>query len=249
MTKRILIVDDNEDLRSELRSFLEDYEVQEASTGEEALRVLKNAHSIGLVILDVMMPGISGLDVLQELRRTDRSLGVIILTGHSSKDVAIDALRSHADDYIEKPIDIRRLQSAVRRILAVQDGEPDLSSLDLRGRLEQVKRFIEDNRFKKSHLTDAASAVCMSPKYLSRVFKQHIGMGFNEYKLIVKIQASKKLLSKSGYTVNQISEKLGYENAESFIRQFKKLTKTTPSLYRKNLRREKDFRKTRKSGR
>lgn len=239
MAKRILIVDDSEDLRKELHDFLEDHDVLEADSGEAALTILRRANDIGLIILDVMMPGISGIDVLQEIKKTDPDVGVIILTGHSSKDVAIEALKAHADDYIEKPINIKKLQYSVGKLIAQQNGEPELSSMDLLSKLNKVKRFIEANCYKKTRLEDAASVVCMSPKYLSRVFSQHMKVGFNDYKLEIKMREAKKLLVKYGYTVNQIAEKLGYENPESFIRQFKKLTRTTPAQYRLKMKKKK----------
>ncbi|MBF0484079.1 MAG: response regulator [Candidatus Omnitrophica bacterium] len=239
MSKKILVVDDNEDLRKELKDFLEDYDVLEAASGEAALVILRRANDLGLIILDVMMPGISGIDVLQEIRRTDPNLGVIILTGHSSKDVAIDALKAHADDYIEKPINIKKLQDAVERLIASKSGEPEISSLDLMGKLNKVKRFIESNCYKKIGLTEAADLVRMSPKYLSRVFSEHMKVGFNEYKLKIKMREAKKLLTSTGYTVNQITEKLGYENSESFICQFKKFEKDTPAQYRQKIKKKK----------
>jgi two-component system, response regulator YesN len=238
MSKKVLIVDDNEDLRNELREFLEGHEVGEAASGEAALAILRRANDIGLVILDVMMPGISGIDVLQEIRKTDPALGVIILTGHSSKDIAIEALKAHADDYIEKPINIKKLQYAVDRLIAEQNGEPELSAMDLLGKLNKIKRFIEANCYKKTHLEDAAAVVCLSPKYLSRVFRQQMKVGFNEYKLEVKMREAKKLLVKCGYTINQIAVKLGYENPESFIRQFKKNSRYTPAQYRRKIQKK-----------
>ncbi|MFH1640502.1 MAG: AraC family transcriptional regulator, partial [Candidatus Omnitrophota bacterium] len=64
-------------------------------------------------------------------------------------------------------------------------------------------------------------------------FKEYTKEGFNGYRLRFKIEEAKNLLIKTGYTVEQISEKLGYENPESFIRQFKKITKKTPSVFRR----------------
>ena len=236
MSKQILIVDDNEDLRHEIRDFLDTYDMIEAASGEQALAILRRANDIALVILDVMMPGISGLDVLTEIKKKDSKVGVIMLTGHSSKDVAIEALKSRADDYIEKPINIPRFREAVERMMAQHAGDPEISSLDLKGKMQKVKSFIEQNKFKKISLEDAADVVRLSSKYLSRVFKEQMDVGFNEYKLKIKIGQSQELLLKSGHTVDQISEKLGYENTESFIRQFKKIVGETPAQYRKKAR-------------
>ena len=103
-------------------------------------------------------------------------------------------------------------------------------------KINKVKLFIERNCFKKIGLNDAAQAVCLSPKYLSRVFKEHCHISFSQFRIRVKIEQSKKLLEKTGYNINQISDKLGYENAESFIRQFKRFVKFTPTEYRKKSR-------------
>ncbi len=236
MPQKVLIVDDHADLRASLREFLEQYAVLEAASGEDALSILRRANDIALVILDVMMPGISGLDVLTEIKKTDPRLGVIILTGHSSKDVAIEALKGHADDYIEKPIKLQKLQDAVDTLMARRRGEPDPDSLDIEGKMKKVRQFIEDNCLKKISLEDAAAAVSLSPKYLSRAFKQQMKTGFNEYKIKVKIGKGKDLLANYGYTVNQIALKLGYENPESFFRQFKKITGCAPSDYRSRMK-------------
>lgn len=233
MADKILVVDDDDDLRSELCSLLEGYEVVQARNGEEALNILKRANEIGLVILDVMMPGVNGLDVLAEIKKENPKLKTIILTGHSSKDVAIEALKNKADDYIEKPIFIERIKEAVDKFLDPGSQGPGALPLDLKGKIDKIKRFVERNCYKKVTLEDAAKSIYLSSKYLSRIFKEEAGMGFSEYKLKIKIEKAKELLSKTAFNVNQISDKLGYENAESFIRQFKKLTKCTPTEFRK----------------
>jgi len=232
MNRDILIVDDDPDLRSELRSILEDYNVIEASSGEEALKLLKRANEVGLVILDIMMSGVNGLDLLPYIKKTDPELKVIILTGHSSKDIAIEALKSHADDYIEKPICVDNIRESVEKMLQPAGKHCDQGVFDLKAKVERVESFVKKNWDKKTGLEDAAKVACLSPKYLSRIFKEQTGTGFSEYKLKIKIAEAKKLLGKSGFNVNQISDKLGYENTESFIRQFKKLTKKTPTEYR-----------------
>lgn len=236
MSDKILIVDDDRELRSELYDFLEGYEIIEASNGEEALKLLNKANEIDLVILDVMMPGLSGLDVLARIKKMDPCPKTIILTGHSSKDVAVEALKGRADDYIEKPIDIEEMKEAVERLMeaGIEGDNPD--TMDLKDKVGKVMRFMERNCYKKVTLKEAAAAVYMSPKYLSRIFKEHTKKGFSDYKLDMKIDKSRGLLKNSGYNINQIAYKMGYENAESFIKQFKKLTGRTPAEYRKKIK-------------
>lgn len=236
MKDKILIVDDSPSLREELKDFLDGYGVMEAASGDECPGLLKKANQIGLVILDVMMPGLSGLEALRRIKETDADTKIIILTGHSSKDIAIDALKSHADDFIEKPFDPEELKDSIDTLLAKKRGELDVSAMDINGKIKKVKDFIQENRFKKTSLESAAAAVYMSPKYLSRIFGQVAGENFNDYKLTVKIEAAKEILGRTANTVNQISYKLGYENPESFIRQFKKRTGKTPTEYRTKIK-------------
>jgi DNA-binding NtrC family response regulator len=102
---RILIVDDEEVLRDVLDAVLrrEGFEVAMAASGEEALSVLDEDDSIDLVILDIMLPGISGIDTLRAIRISNPSLAVIIITAFSSIDGAIEAMKHGAFHYIPKP--------------------------------------------------------------------------------------------------------------------------------------------------
>ncbi len=234
MAEKILIVDDDADFRSELKDYLNDYEIVEASCGAEALQILKKAHQVGLVILDVMMPGLSGMDVLREIKNADPAISIVILTGYSSKDVAIEALKAHADDYIEKPLDIHKIKDIVDRLLENKLEASGIDTQSINGKIEKIKRFTERNCYKKISLRHAAEEVCLSPKYLSRIFKQVTGRSFSDYRLGLKMEKAKHLLLDTGYNINQIADKLAYQNAESFIRIFSKNTGCTPADYRNN---------------
>jgi len=238
MRSKVLIVDDDEILRSELRDFLEGEEVIEAQSGEGALNILRRVNDIGVVILDVMMEGISGLDVLSAIKKNNPKLVVIIVTGNSSKNTAIEALKSRADDYIEKPVDVKKLRDIISRFL---DGEShdEVNFHGVQGKIQRIKRFVEKNCFKKIRLNDVAQTVALSPKYLSRVFKQQVGIDFSEYRLKIQMDKAKVFLVKFDFNVNQVAEKLGYENSESFSRQFKKIVHFTPTAYRDKTKKSK----------
>ncbi len=233
MPDKLLLVDDDREFREEFAESLSEYEVIQADSGQEALRILSRPNEIDLVIMDVFMPGLSGTEVLKQLRDNLPGLGIIILTGYSSKDIAIEALKGHADDYLEKPVDIEKAKEIIENILAAKRSPADQSSQGIKGKIEKVKHFVERNCFKKVCLEDAARSVCLSPKYLSRIFEEVTGTRFTEYRLKVKFTRAVELLKKSGYNIDQIADKLGYKNTESFIRQFKKIAGLTPTEYRK----------------
>lgn len=249
MPDKILIVDDDQELRQELCDCLDEYDVIEASDGRQALKILERANEIGVVILDVMMPGLTGTDVLREIKRIDPGLGIVIFTGYGSKEVAVEALQGHADDYIEKPPDLPRLKEIIERLLEKRRPGGEIDTNTLEGKIKKVREFTERNVLKKINLMDASGAVCLSPKYLSRVFKESCGQSYSQFRLGIKIRKAKELLAKSGYNVDQISDKLGYENAESFIRQFKKRTHLTPTEYRNKLKGEKKRQKRKRKNR
>jgi YesN/AraC family two-component response regulator len=229
---QILLVDDDRAFREELRECLDEYDVVEAASGPEALKLLKRPNEIDLVILDVMMPGLRGTEVLKEIKARQPEQKVIILTGYSSKDTAIDALKGRADEYLEKPLDIYRVKAAVAGLLETSELSREPDNHSPQARITRAKRFLERNWHKKVRLKDVAAVVGLSEKYLSRLFKQAAGVRFSEYALKVKIREAKKLLG-NNWPVEEIAGRLGYQNSESFIRAFKRSTGRTPARYRR----------------
>lgn len=122
-SKSILIVDDEEFILNSLRKDLvsENYSVTTALSGEEALKSLHSNH-FDLVISDLVMPGIDGIQVLQEAKTIDPETCVIILTGYGDMTSAIAALRVGADDYLLKPCDIDELLLRITRSLEKKEA-------------------------------------------------------------------------------------------------------------------------------
>ncbi len=108
---RVLVVDDEPDAVELLREFLlgKGYEVLTASDGEEALHKLKEERP-HLILLDVRMPKMSGLEVLKQIREIDHEAGVIMVTAVHDEETGRQALRIGAFDYITKPLDLKYLE-------------------------------------------------------------------------------------------------------------------------------------------
>lgn len=232
MAYQILVIDDDADFREELRDCLDGYTVIETANGIDALAVLKRSNAIDLVILDAVMPQLSGIEILREIKKIKPSLAIIVLTGQSNKDIAIDALKGRADDYIEKPVNVSKFLETIQSILAAKAVEDFTYDHGIHAKIEQAKQFIERNFEKKVTLEDVAGQICLSPKYFSRVFKEIAGQGFNEYRLSVKVTQACDLLKSSDFTVTEITNRLGYQNLESFIRMFEKIMGVSPMQYR-----------------
>ena len=143
-----LVVDDDEIFRSRLcRAFSErKWEAEAAPDGDRALKFVRD-RSPDLVLVDLRMPGKSGIDVVQELRAIDSSMTIIVLTGYGSIPTAISALKKGADHYLSKPADADQilaiyetLRSAVNDAPEVPETVPTLARVEW----EHMQRVIAD---------------------------------------------------------------------------------------------------------
>ncbi len=125
MSERVLLVEDDEVVRTLLRMLLEDEQLQvaEASTGTEAIERFES-EAFDLVLLDVRLPGMSGFDVCRHIRRTS-NLPVIMLTAQQDSHDVVTGLEIGADDYVTKPFNDHELLARVRVQLRRRSIEPD----------------------------------------------------------------------------------------------------------------------------
>jgi len=133
MTKKVLIVEDDKDLHELVRVVLtrEGYEVADAFNAIEGLQELNSAE-VDLALLDIMMPGMDGLEMLQRLRVTHPQLRVIMMTAMSTPEAAVSALREHACDFLAKPFDIEDLVKSVRTAFELDPQEISVEVLSAR---------------------------------------------------------------------------------------------------------------------
>ncbi|EKN71185.1 response regulator transcription factor [Schinkia azotoformans] len=118
MVKRVLVVDDEHNLREMISSYLqnEGYETVEAVNGNSAVQAIKN-DQIDIVLLDIMMPEMDGYEALKEIRSIQKKLPVIMLTAKTDEIDKIVGLEMGADDYITKPFSLRELSARIKAVL------------------------------------------------------------------------------------------------------------------------------------
>ena len=122
-TPTVLVVDDDRATRCVLARDMDSqgYPVLTAGNGEEALRIL-NEKDVALVLLDIMMPDIDGLQVLRWIRLNRPDIIVVMISGLAMEDVAQVALRMGASDYVSKPIDLDYLDTLIQVLLAWREA-------------------------------------------------------------------------------------------------------------------------------
>ena len=115
MSKKILIVDDEEGIRESLKLILSDhYDLVFAEDGEQCMECLQNAKDIGLVLIDIKMPRVNGLEILKQIKDKYPEQKVIIVTGYKSVETAAEAVRLGACGYIVKPFKSDEVLQMVR---------------------------------------------------------------------------------------------------------------------------------------
>ncbi len=120
---RILIIEDDEEMRSLLEDFLRDegFEADSAENGSEAFHKLA-AEPFDLVITDIRMPGLTGLDILSAVKKCHEGTPVIVITAFGGQETYHKSLARGADGYLEKPIHFRKLRSLVHHLVSPKQG-------------------------------------------------------------------------------------------------------------------------------
>lgn len=208
--KKILIVDDEQDIRDVISGVLTctKYEIFMAKNGGDAIEILKST-DIELIILDVMLPDKGGIELLGEIRKLSPDVLIIIITAYGSKDVVVEALRKGADYYFDKPFIVKELKSTVNHLLEIKDNKKygdnnlicreDISNG--RHTIQKIADLMKEN-YGCYSLHDISNKLCMSPDYLSRLFKEKTGVRFREFRKSMQITVAQNFLEHSSALSN-----------------------------------------------
>jgi len=205
-----------------------------------------------IVITDIHMPLMDGLQLLESLRLKKCRAIFIILTGHAQFEYAKKAVSLGVSEFLLKPLQEEELHAALAKAVSELSGgmgittahEPvDIGLNQTKSQndgipadditsLEGIKRFIDNYCSSDLSLDTMATKFNMSPKYLSRAFKEKYGVNFVEYITDVRIDKSKDMLSKTDTSINEISQMLGFHSNFYFYKVFKKRTGIPPGTWR-----------------
>ena len=164
--KAVLIVDDEKNIRLTLAQALEvlDLERTTAINGEEALARLREK-DFGLILLDLKMPGMDGMEVLRRVRETRPDIKVIIITAYGTIESAVEAMKLGAVDFVQKPFAPKEIRELVTRVLD-RDRLAAEAARGYEGHIERAKRCIGERAFDaaREHVRQAIAADATKPE-------------------------------------------------------------------------------------
>ena len=174
----ILVVDDNSELRAYISSVLQrqGYQVRTAHNGAMALEMIATEQP-HLILTDLMMPGMSGLELLQEIRQDNRlsSTPVILLTAKVDDETRIEGVEQGADAYLGKPFNDRELLAEVRNLLALKMNEQKVKDLNQYLTESVLRRFLPASLVSKAAAGDLQLALQPEPRLITVLFSDIVG--------------------------------------------------------------------------
>ena len=252
---QILIAEDETLERKVLCSTLQKHfgelcRILQAKTGREAVELFLE-HKPQVAILDIEMPGSTGLEAARQIRQSGYPCMILFLSAYDKFSYAREAISLRAVDYLLKPYEAQELILSVEealnlytrtagipeRHLSVPQEAPEEEG-PAAHRMGQVRENIE--RYIRSHYTselsmqDVAKAMNYSEAYFCKLFKQCFKVNFSAWLNEFRVEKAKEMLRDTRLSVREISLACGYTDANYFARVFKRITGKTPSEYRIN---------------
>lgn len=190
-----------------------------------------------IVITDIKMPGMDGLDVCKFINENYPDIQVIILTAHSDFENARKAIKYNVCEYILKISIVDELPVAIEKAIQKAESFKRTKESSVLGDnvtlLEQIDHYIAQNYKNHISLEDISDALHMNGSYLSRFYKNKTGINLFDAILNCRIEAAKEYLKKTDRKAYEISELVGFKDEGYFSKMFKKITGLSPKDYRK----------------
>lgn len=237
---RVLIVDDEELVCKSLSSKVGRlrlpcrFETQYATSAVDAL-VRSEAFCPQILITDLHMPGMTGFDLIQRMRSKSADLHILVVSGHEDFSYVRKAFVLGANDYVLKPVAIGELGSKLRSALASHcpeampeaDGEDEAAPSRLVAAALGILR--EENG--RLSLGELAERLHVNYAHLSKLFNEQVGCSFPAYVLKMRMENSMMYLQDPSLRITDVARKLGYADANTFSRDFKRYYGMSPKKY------------------
>lgn len=237
---RVLLVDDEIIIRRGFRQLF-DWEahdcevVGEAADGMEALSQIDSLNP-DIVIMDINIPIMNGLKVIQLSRMKHPETAFIIVSGYDDFAYCREALRLQITDYILKPVDYEEFGACIDnlKIALFQQKSAEETEGGEERIINKIVRFVQNHLAEEISLSVLAEEFHFSTQYVSQLFKNEIGVNFLTYLTNIRMEKAKKLLLSTDLPIAEVSEQTGYGDYRVFTKVFKKSEGVTPTQYRRD---------------
>lgn len=223
---RAVICDDEKAAGNIIRYFIEEEKlpieiVGMAVNGREALSLIRREKP-DLAFMDIKMPYLTGFEVISQAPETK----FIVITAYDSFSYAQKALRLGACDIISKPIELEQLREAVNRAVGWNFTSNDT--------VNKMLWYIHNNYTQNITLEDLMDVTYCSKSHISRLFKKYMDVSLLQYIHALRIEKAVLYLKEGDMGIQEISEKVGYQNLNNFYKYFKQLKGETPAAFIQN---------------
>ena len=236
----VLLVDDEIMIREGFKRLF-DWEahgcqvVGEAADGMEAMAKIDSLHP-DIVIMDINIPIMNGLKVIQAARVKHPQMAFVIVSGYDDFSYCQQALRMQITDYLLKPVNYEEFGSCIDNLkisLFHQQTAAEPEQQEQRV-ITGLTRYLQEHLAEDVSLSVLAEEFHLSAQYISQLFKSEIGVNFLAYLTNIRMEQAKKLLLSSSLSIAEVSEQSGYADYRVFTKVFKKNEGITPSQYRRD---------------
>ncbi len=211
------------------------------TNSEEAWEYIKKTGHIDVVLTDICMPGMDGIELATRLHKHYPKIWICFLTAYQEFSYAYKAINLNVRKYIIKSSQYNELIRAFSDLR--QELDKTKVSLPAKSKKSRTANAYENTEqlilqiiqkdIQNASLQSVADQIGMHPSYLSRYFKEHFEINFIDYITQIKMQYALQLLKK-GHSITDVSISLGYSNENNFSRAFKKYTGITPRTYKES---------------
>lgn len=210
------------------------------ATGGSVSRNLLLENHPELLITDIKMPKVSGLDLARIIKENHYLTKVIIISGYSEFEYAQQAIRYGVSEYLVKPVLKNNFEESLGRVLDSFDEQACTENNAAGMRCDQkeviacVKKYIGANYGKNLSLDVLGEITHFHPAYLSKIFKDATNVNLSNYITDVRMQKAAQLLEQTDLRIYEVMEQVGYQKSQYFSKLFKDRYKATPNEYRRH---------------
>ena len=244
---KLLLVDDENLEREALTLFVKKSklsekisQIQECANGSQLLQKIP-LFQPDIIILDIKMPGLNGLEALKKIREEGCNALVIISSAYNQFDYAVSAMQLGVINFLVKPVKETDFIEALENAFVIlekakkSEGE-EVAEKDkaLPESVQKICRYIEENYSKNINLDDIADHCSYSRYHISHIFHEASGFTVFSYLLEVRMKKARELLKNSSLSIKEISSQIGFSDQNYFSNVFKRQTGLSPVEFRNN---------------